>query len=58
MLARKFVRYRLHMEGITQNKLKSLIFIEAPQGRKSVVGLDQKKKEKEEKKMNMKKINK
>ena len=36
MLARKFVSYRLHMAGITQNKLKCLIFIVVPQGRKSV----------------------
>ena len=30
MLARKFVSYRLHMAGITQNKLKCLIFIVVP----------------------------
>ena len=48
MLARKFVSYRLHMAGITQNKQKCLIFIVVPQGRKSV--------EKEEKeKINMNK---
>ena len=35
MLARKFVSYRLHMAGITQNKLKCLNFIVASQGRKS-----------------------
>ena len=34
MLARKFVSYRLHMAGITQNKLKYLVFIVVPQGRK------------------------
>ena len=43
MLARKFVRYRLRMAGITQNKLKSLIFIEVPQGRKSVSRIRSKK---------------
>ena len=32
MLARKFVSYRLHMAGTTQNKLKCLIFIVVPQG--------------------------
>ena len=36
MLATKFVSYRLHMAGITQNKQKCLIFIVVPQGRKSV----------------------
>ena len=36
MLARKFVSYRLHMAGLTQNKHKCLIFIVVPQGRKSV----------------------
>ena len=51
MLARKFVSYRLHMTGITQNKQKCLIFIVVPQGRKSV-----EKKEKE--KININKNNK
>ena len=41
MLARKFVSYRLHMAGITQNKQKCLIFIVVPQGRKHLVRLDQ-----------------
>ena len=36
MFAKKFVSYRLHMAGITQNKQKYLIFIVVPQGRKSV----------------------
>ena len=36
MLARKFVSYRLDMAGITQNKLKCLIFNAVPQGRKSI----------------------
>ena len=36
MLDRKFVSYRLHMPGITQNKLKCRIFIVVSQGRKSV----------------------
>ena len=36
MLARKFVSYRLHMAGITQNKQKCLIFIVVPQDRKNV----------------------
>ena len=36
MFARKFVSYRVHMAGTTQNKLKCLIFIVVPQGRKSV----------------------
>ena len=34
MLARKFVSYRLHMAGITQNKQKCFIFIVVPKGRK------------------------
>ena len=47
MLARKFVSYRLHMAGITQNKLKCLIFIVVPQGRKSVrLAQNEEKKEK------------
>ena len=49
MLARKFVSYRLHMAGITQNKLKCLIFIVVPQGRKSLVRLDQNEEKKEKK---------
>ena len=53
MLARKFESYRLYMAGITQNKLKCLIFIVVPQGRKSV-RLAQNE-EKKEKKINMKK---
>ena len=36
ILARKFVSYRLHMAGITQNKQKRLIFIVVPKGRKIV----------------------
>ena len=36
MLARKVVSYRLHTAGITQYKLKFLIFIVVPQGRKRV----------------------
>ena len=36
MLARKVVSYRLHMAGIAQYKLKCLIFIVVPHGRKSV----------------------
>ena len=35
MLARKFASYRLHMVEITENKQKSLIFIEVSQGRKN-----------------------
>ena len=31
MLTTKFVSYRLHLAGITQNKLKCLIFIAVPQ---------------------------
>ena len=57
MLARKFVSYRLHMAGITQNKLKCLIFIVVPQGRKSV-GQIRSKWRKERKKIDMNKINK
>ena len=34
MLAKKFASYGLHMAGITQNKLKFLIFIVVTQGRK------------------------
>ena len=34
ILARKFVNYRLHTAGITQDKQKCLIFIVVPQGRK------------------------
>ena len=56
MLARKFVSYRLHMAGITQNKLKCLIFIVVPQGRKSVSRIRSKRR-KERKKINMKKKN-
>ena len=57
MLARKFVSYRIHMPGITQNKLKCLIFIVVPQGRKSV-GQIRSKWRKERKKIDMNKINK
>ena len=35
MLAKKFVNYRQHMAGITQNKHKCLIFMVVPQGRKN-----------------------
>ena len=52
MLASKFESYRLHIAGITQNKLKCLIFIVVPQGRKSV-RLAQN--EEKEKKINIKK---
>ena len=41
MLAKKFANYRLHLAEITQNKQKCLIFIVVPQGRKSLVRLDQ-----------------
>ena len=56
MLARKFVSYRLHMAGITQNKLKCLIFIVVPQGRKSVTQIRSKwrKKKKKRKKITWK----
>ena len=54
MLARKFVSYRLYMGGITRNKLKCLIFIVFPQGRKSVSRIRSKRR-KERKKINMKK---
>ena len=57
MLASKFESYRLHMAGITQNKLKCLIFIVVPQGRKSV-GQIRSKWRKERKKIDMNKINK
>ena len=46
MLARKFVSYRLHMAGIAQNKLKYLIFIVVPQGRKSVSQIRSKRRKK------------
>ena len=60
MLARKFASYRLHMAGITQNKQKYLIFIVVSQGRKNVSQIrskwrKEKKKEKNEEKINMKK---
>ena len=57
MLARTFVSYRLHMAGITQNKLKCLNFIVVAQGTKSV-GQIRSKWRKERKKINMNKINK
>ena len=57
MLARKFVSYRLHMAGITQNKLKCLIFIVVPQGRKSVSWIRSKRR-KERKKIKNKHENK
>ena len=57
MLARKFVSYRPYMAGITQNKLKCLIFIVVSQGRKSVSRITSKRR-KERKKNNVKKINK
>ena len=61
MLARKFVSCRLHMAGITQNKLKCLIFIVVPQGRKSVSQIRSKRRKerkKREKKKKYEKINK
>ena len=51
MLARKFVSYRLHMAGITQNKLKCLIFIVVPQGRKSVSRIRSKRRKERKKKL-------
>ena len=50
MLARKFVTYRLHMAGTTQNKLKCLIFIVVPQGRKGVSHIRSKWRKEREKK--------
>ena len=55
MLAGKFVSYGLHMAGITQNKLKCLIFIAVSQGRKSVSQIGSKWRKEREKKINMKK---
>ena len=46
MLARKFVSYRPYMAGITQNKLKCLIFIVVSQGRKSVSQIRSKRRKK------------
>ena len=57
MLARKFVSYRLHMAGITQNKQKCLIFIVVPQGRKSVSQIRSKLRKERKKKRRTKKIN-
>ena len=36
MFARQFVKYRLHMAGVTQNKQKCLIFIMIPKGRENL----------------------
>ena len=54
MLARKSVSYRLHMAGITQNKLKCLIFIVVPQGRKSVSKIRSKWRKERKKKLTWK----
>ena len=56
MLARKFVSYRLHMAGITQNKQKCLIFIVVPQGRKSVSQIRSKLRKERKKKEEQKKL--
>ena len=55
MLARKFVSYRLHMAGITQNKQKCLIFIVVPQGRKNVSQIRSKWRKEKKKGKKMKK---
>ena len=56
----KFTSYKLHMAGITQNRKKCLISIVVSQGRKNVSQIrskwrKQKKKKKNEEKINMKK---
>ena len=55
MLARKFVSYRLHMAGITQNKQRNALFsLWSLKAGKVSVRLDQNE-EKKEKKINIKK---